>query len=1770
LIVDDSSNVRILIGTTDGPVDLLRLVQEKPVVRRSDVYIGSSTERAGIGRAYNEFVSGKTGLIERVFGKGAYRINVSDRIDAGSSWQLGFFLAHALKTASRLMADDQSQHETVVWTTGTVRSADFSVGEIGYLGKKLSLSLERLLAEAKQGKRVLVAYPAVNAAEIDSELRRSIQNTGAAIIELDSARQLLRELALPPIASEVAAADKIWKGTPFRNLEPFESRHRDIFFGRGRAREEALERLRRAAAREFPFLLVHGRSGAGKSSLVRAGLLGDIKAQASEAEIWLDCIITPQRSAEAPLRSLVEALYAQLPQMSSTLDASSLLEDVRTRSPRAIETIRDAITATGSGRTCKLILVIDQLEELLLWTRERPDVQAANDREAFGDVIAALCRSGAVWTVATLRSDLLGSLDDSPALSRLANDDNIYRLERPTRMEFREIVLRPVAAAELKLEGADPQGLPFADVLIDKASASPDSLPLLQFVLSRLFELEGRTGRLTYTMYARLQGLEGAIGRLAEDNVQALVRDGIADQAIDQVILSLGRYDRDLTTITARWTQIPKESELRDQVRIIEALAKARLLVLDEGGRTRVAHEAVLTHWPRAKTLFETAARDLDLRDLLEPDAEVWEAQGRDPAFLMPAGRRLTEAADLSSANRVLLSDPARRFVAASLEAARKAADAENARLQAEALKERSWRRRAVAAGLTLAVLTVIAAWFAKDARDQASLAAAQTEVANQKKKEANDFAAESDLQRQAAQAAAKQARDSAEEASLREASARALLEIQSNPEQGLETAMGAFKQNLDSGKALLTDVYSSAWKAIDATRQVKQIRTSRPWLNDVRAIVPSPDGSRILIATANGIQIFDMEGRQLIAPIADTEQINTESTAAAWQPNGEHFVVAQALGEGLRLYGADGTFVRTLFNPSGVDVTACLFLDDERVAVGTSDGKSIVLSLDGKVLNEQEISKTSGIAGLAYNYNRLVGAEASPKVDDPTQKGAEEASDEAPPKPALNIEALPNLLPPGARCLAKSSGGLLAVCGSEGRVDFWNFFGKVEHKRTIQAHAGKVNAIAFHPSGKFLATAGDDGLIRLFSADGEAIQSPIRRSGAVVPVNALAFVDNGNKLVSDCDSALCIWDVSDIGIPKSVDVSDSNGLSSVDESTGSFLIGENQTDGGWSVKVVSSNGESHVIRSSPQDKLRAVVYGQNSNLLALVAGNEVSVLDLASGTTVWSKDVPADGEVRLAFAKENNLLGVVISHGPSGFITPENTADRHSDVRFLVFDANSGEKLAEIQRQSPSPIVDLVSVMDDSNPRFISVTANGVLERWSRELSIMSTETSLQFEGQNGSPRLILSERNHLLLASAASSVGIFDIDLKLLGSVRRLDKAIDALAVSPDGKFYALIAHAERRFAVSDSTRLLRVYDARGQLVIERVLIEGSYGDHPLYFGELGITTLQGYNGLTFWPMGPKAALKMGTERLAYYLAERKRAELESLAEKAFTNQRYRDAAKLFSQAIDIDPVNSDQHSKLGNALVFGAENTSDWEAADNAYSRGIALQPYDSIWFLQRGKERFKSGRFAEAEEDFSSGAKFSHFSIPVVRVIAGFLKLNTGIHNLSLFLVKSNINEFYLRRAVARFAQQKWAASIDDINSSERTMIDLDNWRRSVSPGVKDNGPPKLGPVQLDYRGRALFQLGRYNEAYSDLRQASSQLGREDIKYEFYDLVALTDAPGEREAKRGEMLALAAEAARRSGDVQKMADALADARSAYAAAIAKAPKRRSWQEAVAILP
>jgi hypothetical protein len=98
----------------------------------------------------------------------------------------------------------------------------------------------------------------------------------------------------------------------------------------------------------------------------------------------------------------------------------------------------------------------------------------------------------------------------------------------------------------------------------------------------------------------------------------------------------------------------------------------ARLLVSDQA-QLRLAHEALLTHWPRARDQVAADARDLELRGRLEEAAARWRgASCRDKrGRVLPAGPRLDEGMALCARWGAGLPAEVTAFVAASRQAAR-------------------------------------------------------------------------------------------------------------------------------------------------------------------------------------------------------------------------------------------------------------------------------------------------------------------------------------------------------------------------------------------------------------------------------------------------------------------------------------------------------------------------------------------------------------------------------------------------------------------------------------------------------------------------------------------------------------------------------------------------------------------------------------------------------------------------------------------------------------------------------------------------------------------------------------------------------------------------------------------------------------------------------------------------------------------------------------------------------------------------------------------
>lgn len=709
-----TGRARLVIATQTQPVEIVRLSREDRALGLSVMCVNGTEEQTRVSRDYNRFVGRPAGLIERLYGHDSFRMDVDPDIGSGSSWQLGVLLAHALENKQRLLCrldEPDGTEDILVWATGAVRVVDMAVQPVGHVADKLTVSMEMFRQARDAGIQCLVFLPAANMDEVSQEQRDQLAAMQIELHGLEDARQAFKllQLQVPMLRERGVEGGQGGKVLPYPGLRAYSPGERGMFFGRNRARADALERLRRNAAQGCGLLVIHGRSGAGKSSFVLAGLAGDVAEQAHEGGQWHIAVARFGEAGETAGQSVIRALGESLELSNDAVE--SFVAEMSADPDGAFETYLKQSVARDGKRS--LLLVLDQFEQVF------SGESAPETLEALDVLIDRLVRSGRVWVVLTMRTDQLERLERLPHLSRQLDDTHLFWLQAPDLSELNEIIGRPAQLAGYRFEtGTD--GVALLDTLAEKAMQSPGSLPLLQIVLSRLVDFAGAEKVLGFAALERIGGFEGAIAQWAEQAIAQLKQREISDSQIARVLAALVRPAAEGEQFLSRPIRTEDGGDGEDRRgEIIAHLVAARLLTTEaapEGASARLAHESLIRNWPRLARLVADVRQGLILRERLETMADEYRQSGEDPRLLFRDEVRLSLAQELIAQDVVEL-DGATRFYVERSSAVMRAEKME--RLEAEArhrqvtedrarLAQRLFRRTAIGVGVA-AVLAVLA-----------------------------------------------------------------------------------------------------------------------------------------------------------------------------------------------------------------------------------------------------------------------------------------------------------------------------------------------------------------------------------------------------------------------------------------------------------------------------------------------------------------------------------------------------------------------------------------------------------------------------------------------------------------------------------------------------------------------------------------------------------------------------------------------------------------------------------------------------------------------------------------------------------------------------------------------------------------------------------------------------------------------------------------------------------------------------------------------------
>jgi tetratricopeptide (TPR) repeat protein len=420
---------------------------------------------------------------------------------------------------------------------------------------------------------------------------------------------------------------------PYPGLRPFKPDETDIFFGRDKQTDQLIEKLG-----DTNFIAVLGLSGCGKSSLVRTGLLADLKRGFLDTagERWRVAELQPGdhpflHLAEALLEkeALGEELEKNYTHYFSDIDKALGFLQVDLRQGPFLH---DLLNDTPLTENTNLLLVVDQFEEIFRYYQHTDADEAA----AFVEFLLASSRpvprpnnqkKHRIYVVITMRSDFIGNCATFYDLPEAINQ-GLFLVPRLSRGQLREAIEGPARVFGGEVES------PLVNRLLNSVGSEPDQLPLLQHALMRMWTLASQENPdqiiLTEEHDIKVGGLKKALSNHADeayaelDSAQQTIAEILFRSLCDKDIRRPVKLKEVKTLANVSWEKVAAV------VNIFRQAGRNFLMPppdkeLKPDSVIDISHESLIRQWQRLKEWAKEEAEFAELYQRLEETARRWE-----------------------------------------------------------------------------------------------------------------------------------------------------------------------------------------------------------------------------------------------------------------------------------------------------------------------------------------------------------------------------------------------------------------------------------------------------------------------------------------------------------------------------------------------------------------------------------------------------------------------------------------------------------------------------------------------------------------------------------------------------------------------------------------------------------------------------------------------------------------------------------------------------------------------------------------------------------------------------------------------------------------------------------------------------------------------------------------------------------------------------------------------------------------------------------------
>jgi WD40 repeat protein/uncharacterized caspase-like protein len=1124
---------------------------------------------------------------------------------------------------------------------------------------------------------------------------------------------------------------------PYMGLSAFKEQDAQYFYGRESLTQQLINQLLHRS-----FLAVVGASGSGKSSVVQAGLIAQLRQgkQLPSSEQWW---VKSFRPGAHPLEALVQRLVdtrTEKEKAKQQLQIEGMLH----------QGIEGFVYWVRSRPEPIVVLVVDQFEELFT-------LAPTEDRERFLNLVlgAVEYAQDRFKLVITLRSDFIASCLELPALAKALQQSSVLVPPRLSEDDYRRVIVKPAEQVGLKVE---PE---LVEVLLQELSQSVGDLPVLEFVLEQLWEQRSH-GELTLQAYQQqLGGVKGALQRSCQAVYEAL--DPQAQDCAKWIFLSLtqlGEGTEDTRRRVLKSELIVKKYPTALVERTLQALTAAKLVVmnLEEDGSAvgtsreapstpveseelmleamkqevtvEVAHEVLIRHWSTLRWWLEENRARLRSHRQIRQAAMLWKQSGEQSDFLLQ-GVRLAEAEEIYIKYTDELSEDVQRFIEACLE-----------ERQRQQLQEKRRLRQAQKAIAVISVLGVAALSFGGLAY----------------------------WQQHKAQIREIEALNSLSKASL----------VSNQQLEALIASVKAgqhLKNTIKAPATLQSSTVNALGQVVYGTQERNRLEGHSSWVSSVSF---NPDGKTLASGSADHtIKLWRSDGTLL-----KTLQGHSRSVLSVnFSPDGK-LIASTSADKTIKLWSLDGTLLKTLQGHSD-DVNTIKFSPDGKTIASVSADKTIKLwRLDGTLY------KT-----LQPGNSRFTSVSFSPDGKTITSVN-QDATIKLWSLDGALLKTFPGHHRDPNSINVSLDGQIIISLSQDGTAKLWSRNGAL--LTTLQGHSSWVSGISFSPDGKTIASASQDGTAKLWSRDGALLDTLKGHTGRL---NSVSFSPDGKTIASASDdNTIKLWRRDEI-LPKTFH-GHSYEVTSVSFSPDGQIIASTSQDRTvklWSrdgvllgtlkgfrdeVNSVSFNPDGKMIASASADKT-IKLWSRDRTLLKTIKGHSEDVNSISFSPDGQMLASASDDHTIKLWRRDGTLLKTLSGH--SSWVTSISFSPDGQTIASVSADnsiklwRHDGTLLKTLSGHSHG--VWSISFSPDSKT-IASASQDGTIKLWSQDGHLLNT-----LKGHSDEVNSAKFSPDGQMIASGSDdhTIKLWSLDGRLLKTLQGHSGNVRSVSFSPDGKTLA-----------------------------------------------------------------------------------------------------------------------------------------------------------------------------------------------------------------------------------------------------------------------------------------------------------------------------------------------------------------------------------------------